>query len=93
MKNEVWKYEIQEMLFQLEIPKGGTILSLKMQKGIPCVWVLVDVEAQKEKRNFMVVGTGHSFDAENTQFVGTFLLPVGGLVFHVFEVKKEENGV
>jgi hypothetical protein len=86
MKRQVWKYELQNMVFQLEIPKGGTILSLQMQKGIPCIWILVDIEAEKESRTFEVVGTGNPISHEEGQYVGTFQLQSGELVFHVFEV-------
>ncbi len=97
MKREVWKYEIFGLVCQFAIPKGAEILTLEMQKGTPCMWALVDLDAEREKRSFLVVGTGETIYGENIEYIGTFMLQNGNLVFHVFEtfqnkdVKSENN--
>lgn len=71
--------------FQLEIPEGAEFLSLQTQSGSPQMWFKVDELAAKQRRRFSVVGTGH-YVAPSANFLGTFQLDGGALVFHVFEV-------
>jgi len=58
-------------------------------------WVLLDNEDIKglELRTYITFGTGHHIDEKYSdfEFVGTFLLNEGALVFHVFEGKGEED--
>jgi hypothetical protein len=69
----------------VEMPQGAKILSTAFQGDDLCVWALVGVGRQTNKRVFHVRGTGH--DARwmrSKTFVGTAFHPAG-LVFHVFE--------
>lgn len=87
MSASVWKWQIHGGALRAYMPEGATILHVAVQGGVPCFWALVDPEAPTEPRRFRVVGTGHPIDdVDVLTFVGTFLLDVEGLVFHVFEV-------
>jgi hypothetical protein len=94
-KRAVWKYPMGNWgtgMFSAEMPFGAEVLSLDIQGDDVCMWVLVDPDAVKEQRHFLIVGTGHEYESpgnglSSEGFVGTFLLGArGSLVFHVFEV-------
>jgi len=60
-------------------------LTVQVQKGIPCLWYIDDMQASS--RLFNVVPTGDDLDEDQTnKYVGTFQLNEGCLVFHVFEI-------
>lgn len=86
----VWKYRLEiEDYNDVYMPLGATVLSVALQAGIICLWVLVDPEASLIRRRFRIAGTGHPIDEEQHEFIGTVLYPWLGLVFHVFEVEPE----
>lgn len=87
MEKTIWKYELKtEDIQSVTMPKGGTILTLQTQNDNPCLWVLVDPNAEKEVRGFMIYGTGHIIPTEPYPhtYIGTYQ-HLNGLVFHVFE--------
>lgn len=84
----IYKYTVEIEDDQvIEIPKGGVILSVQMQDGLPRIWVQVDTGNLVEDRYFAVFGTGQPI-ADNIHYVyiGTFQMQAGALVFHLFEV-------
>jgi hypothetical protein len=85
MRMTVWKYEISPGTSILEIPKGGKVLALQVQQDMPCMWVLVDQDAEKEKRRFEIHGTGSLLPNDYGTYVGTFQVNNGHYVFHIFE--------
>lgn len=82
---EVWKFPMVNMAESFDVPAGAALLHVHEQGGIPCVWMLVDPSAKRERRTFQVVGTGHQFSARYL-YLGT--AHCGSLVWHVFEVPK-----
>lgn len=84
----IWKFDVPTQdIFWLELPIGARVLSAQMQKGKPCLWVLLDPEIPKEGRRFRLSGTGHPIEkAESLSFIDTFQLDGGSLVFHLFEI-------
>jgi hypothetical protein len=87
----IWKFEAPfDDKFLLQIPKGSEILSVQQDQKtmIPCIWVLVYPENEKEERFFELFKTGHPIHNDigiNRKFVGTFQIESGSLVFHLFE--------
>lgn len=71
----------------IRVPADAQVVSLQTQNGVPCLWVLLDPKADKERRVFYTVGTGHDVPENAGAFVGTYQY-TGGLVFHVFEGKR-----
>jgi hypothetical protein len=69
----------------VKMPKGAEILSVQIQKGRPCIWALVDPDAQSEVRRLCVRGTGHTLKGNEGRYIGTFQAMGGDLVMHVFE--------
>lgn len=85
----IWKYQLKISEDQrIEMPAGAKILSVQAQNKVPCLWALVDPEAEKEKRFFEVFGTGNpikEYEVTSRKFIDTFQAYCGSLVFHVFE--------
>lgn len=73
----------------VSMPVGSIILSIQVQKGVICLWAMVDKEeTEKEDRYFRIYGTGE----EVTQSEGRFLATVqlDHFVFHIFEIWKDQ---
>ena len=86
----IWKFELVTTDYQtLRIPVEAKFLCVQVQDEVPCIWVVVDPSNPVEEYNFRIFGTGHIFDIEmeSSQYIGTYQLSNGSLVFHVFLVK------
>lgn len=68
----------------VELPVGAVPLCVQVQHGAPCLWALVDSTAPKESKSIVIHGTGHSISETVGQYLGTFQLDNGYLVFHAF---------
>lgn len=68
------------------MPGSAAILALQVQHGEPCLWALVDTEQPLVTREFITRGTGHPIDDLAHNYIGTYQLKGGDLVFHVLEV-------
>lgn len=80
----IWKFGLEVTDEQtVEMPVGAKPLSVQVQHGTPCLWALVDTKALKEKRVVQIFGTGHPV-ADEGDYVGTFQIEGGALVFHAF---------
>lgn len=65
------------------IPNGATILHAGLDpQDVPCVWAMVDSEAEKIRRDIRIIGTGWD-TPENFIHIGTFI--AGPFVWHVCE--------
>lgn len=85
----IWKFPVQiGDFFEIEMPKGAKILHFGIQYDGPQMWVLVDSEVAKEKRQFMLVGTGHDIHhiGAPLKYIGTVLMASDSLVWHLFEI-------
>lgn len=68
------------------MPKGAKILSLQMNNKMPCIWAIVNPNAEKEVRKFNIYGTGHNITEDDLKYIGTFQMHNDMLVFHLFEI-------
>jgi hypothetical protein len=73
----------------IEMPRGAEILHVAVQGNQPCIWALVDAEADLEVREFNCYGTGHPVSSVPAKHIGSLILHGGALVFHVFEKPGE----
>ncbi len=81
----IWKFPVPVAdSFAVNMPVGARLLSVQVQHGEPVMWALVDPAASMELRRFHVYGTGHPVGSEAGEFVGTFQIHGGSLVFHLF---------
>jgi hypothetical protein len=87
----IYKYPVPiDDYFTLELPFGARPLSVQVQNGGPQLWVLIDPgERRTEERRFRLAGTGHPIEESSDflEYISTFQLSGGALVFHVFEVQ------
>ena len=83
----IWKYPVPVAdSFTILMPKGARFLTVQTQKTEPQMWALVDRDQPLEERRFHLLGTGHSDgDRALGQYVGTFQVADGTLIFHLFE--------
>jgi len=85
----IWKFDLLTTDCQVvSMPKDSKIISVQTQFDEPCIWAVVDDQAETEDRYFVIVGTGHQVLHDNLLFIGTFQLHTGALVFHLFENKE-----
>ena len=85
----IWKYPFEVVdIISLMLPKDAIILSVQTQKGIPCIWALVETTAETDAVHFYCYGTGHEHESIDGDFIGTFQLMEGDFVGHLFKEKK-----
>ncbi|MDD1553134.1 hypothetical protein FO615_06025 [Riemerella anatipestifer] len=82
----VYKYPlfVQGVQF-VSLPKGAEILCVQEQNGKPCLWALVNPEAEKEEVKLITSGTGEVFNTKNLKYIGTYQLLEGNFVGHLFK--------
>ena len=86
VKRRIYKYVLR-LGGELELPVGAEILCIQTQYNEPTLWALVDPDAPMESRRIRTYGTGGRVP-DNLEWLGTFQLDGGGLVFHAFEEVK-----
>jgi len=94
MAKSVWKFPVSLGGFSTRMPVGSEVLTVQVQELVgPCMWALVDPEAEEEVRVFVVVGTGHPMADEISAFdyIDTFQIHGGQLVWHLFERPTESK--
>jgi len=85
----VYKYQLQVTDKQTVImPSDRKILSVQVQGGIPCLWAMVDPDSEDETVGIITIGTGHPAPDGVDEFIDTYQLNDGALVFHVFGCVK-----
>jgi len=88
MDYRIWKYEISPDRTEVDLPSGAEILSVQVQRGVVCMWALVNTQNKTERRYFEIFGTGNKVPVDMgifRKFIGTFQIDGENLVFHLFE--------
>lgn len=83
----IWKETLQMTNVQdVSLPVGAEILSVAVQGETIAVWFRCSpYEIIREKRTFVICGTGHSTpDPQSAKYLGTVLMQGGMYVWHVF---------
>ena len=86
----VWKFGVPlpgPDLFTIDMPECAELLTVQVQHGEPQVWALVTPGNPIESRTFRIAGTGHPIAEHVEEYVGTFQMLSGSLIFHLFEVR------
>jgi hypothetical protein len=95
MNNSViYKYPLEKWdygVFELALPVAARVLCVQVQRGVPTVWARVNpAETEIVPRRFVVVATGAPAPSQNQgNYIGTFQLLAGDLVFHLFEMLRQ----
>lgn len=90
MIKTIYKYDLMMLDVQVvQLPIGAEILTIQEQYEEPKLWVLVDPnQGIKESIVIEMLGTGHHFDgSRKRQYINTFQLQGGSLVFHCFKLE------
>jgi hypothetical protein len=83
MDKTIWKFPLTVKQSQwITVPSDAKALSIDVQSGIPCLWMLLDPDESMTAREIHCVGTGQGVGASHDQFIGTVL--VGAGVWHYF---------
>lgn len=83
---KIWKFPIVITDRQfIQMPSEATILSVGTQRGVPCVWALVNTESPMGFHEIAVVGTGNPCWCADWRFVGTFQTHDGDGIWHLFD--------
>ena len=87
MAKSIWKFPLSVTDAQLvEMPLEAKILTVDAQRDIVCLWAEVDpVVAEKHFRTIWIFGTGHSMPDDPGNYIGSFTLASGDLVFHAYD--------
>lgn len=87
----IWKYDLKfEGIIELQMPKDAKILTVQLDKKTnrPCLWVMVDLDAEKESRFIELFGTGEKIPIDisiDRRYIGTYQYQNGVFIGHVFE--------
>lgn len=85
----IWKWEIPVTDRQtVAMPAGAKILDVQMQHDACCIWALCDPTMPAELRHIAMYGTGHPITGESGEYIASFQMAQGMLVFHAFELKE-----
>lgn len=90
MMEKIFKYPIEVTDEQIVLlPTGAKILTIQNQGDIPCLWALVNPTAPTDMAiTIRIYGTGHDVtDSDSLEYISTFQMMGGSLVFHSFIVK------
>jgi hypothetical protein len=84
----IYKYGVELTdYFSIDMPTDAEILCCQIQFEKPFIWAMVNSENKLNERNFRVIGTGHLIEEkEKLQYIDTFQINGGQLIFHLFEV-------
>lgn len=82
----VWKFPLEITDVQdIAMPAGAQILTAAEQRGVLCLWAIVDPARPNLLMRVTIVGTGHTAPGEDeADYIGTVLTSGGDLVWHVF---------
>lgn len=84
----IWKFPLDiEDEVKISMPRGAKILCVQTQRNVPYLWAIVDIEASKEVRTFVIYGTGPQHEKIRGKYIGTFQALDESFVGHVFELK------
>lgn len=84
----VYKFPLRTTDHQeIYLPASAVVLTVQVQHGTPCLWALVEEDDRMTKHGLTIVGTGHPV-SEVGDYIGTYQLDGGSMVFHVFNSEK-----
>ena len=85
----IWKFPLKLTDGQnISFPIGAKFLSIQDQNGIPCLWALVDPDADTEIRFIEIFGTGSPVGYDmgvRRKYISTFQMQGRTFVYHAFE--------
>jgi hypothetical protein len=89
MNRTIHKFVIDAPSKIIKTDPNAHFLHVAQQRGVPCVWAIVDTDVEHKDILLMVYGTGHRGFDQHT-YIGTWQDEHNGLVWHLF--KGTPNG-
>ena len=88
----IWKWPLVLTDRQtLMLPAASKILTVQMQYVSPQLWALCDARLAefygKTPRHIAIYGTGNPMPDDPGEYIATFQMEGGALVWHAFEIK------
>lgn len=83
----IWKYPLEVTDTQTVTMPAGVIRHVGVQHGVVCLWAEVTPGAGESDRTICIFGTGHPISLLSKEYIGSFELEGGDLVFHAYESK------
>ena len=81
----IWKFTLSAGARTiLEMPIGAQVLDIQFQGQSLQLWALVDPDAKRERREFLIYGTGHPIAGYAGTYIATVQMPP--FVWHVFDL-------
>lgn len=82
----IYKYVLDQnkMVNTFSVTKNYQILTVQVQNGAVCIWILIDLSEETIDVKFETFGTGWPIDKELKNYVGS--VQDGSFVWHIFEV-------
>lgn len=89
MKRVIWKFELTDLgSKEIELRKGYEFLTVQVQNGNACIWVLLNPNEEIITERFEIYGTGHEIHYDmgiSREYLGTFQENNGLFVWHLFK--------
>jgi len=81
----IYKYNLKVGANEIEMPANSSVLTVQAQQNKLQLWAIVNPDAPKKKRKFMVIGTGFELPANCTDrnYISTVQDDI--YVFHIFD--------
>ena len=87
----IYKYPIETTDTQIVMmPQQAKILTVQVQHGRPCLWAEVNTIFAPERVVIETYGTGHQILRGKREYIGTYQLYGGDLIFHVYRRHVED---
>ena len=81
----IYKYKLEVTDSQtIKLPLGAKILTVALQDGEPHIWSMVDTNDKYNDVEILTFGTGQDISYHGLQYIGTYQLLSGDLVYHIF---------
>ncbi len=89
----IFKYPLTPGSTDVMLPEGSKLLTVQMQHGEPMLWALVDTARPKKLSTIVVYGTGHLMPDDPGDYIATFQMEEGNLVWHAFVAQSGKGDV
>lgn len=82
----IWKFtlEVEDEQY-IDMPPDAIILSVQVLNDIPCIWAAVPYVMTRSNRLIYTYGTGVPIEKNPGNYIGTYQLRGGAVVYHVFD--------
>jgi len=80
---QIRKYPLEGFVNRFQMPRNAVLLDVQLQRNVPCLWALVDVEQSETPYTVQLLPTGELFAKSPGMYIATVQFS-SGLVFHAF---------